>query len=110
MHLNTALLQRPTRVHPRSNTAYLYAPAHVTEQSVLKVGEPLYILDVAKGKTPSETLLKVMSREDWINHAWRRGCVYTNREEVCECEKPVEEMQPELKAKVHFVLMSDIGC
>jgi hypothetical protein len=97
---------------------YVYYPAIVTTNEVLKPGVVLKILDVFEGDSTTTTTLKVMSAEDWDSHKYGRGVPYcikgdadTRREdgESCDCEKELSEMSDTFKELVHYVLLSDVG-
>ncbi len=117
--MNLSLLQRPKKIRPGTNTMYIYYPAVVTSNEVIKPGTVLRILDVFEGDSTSTTTLKVMSAKDWDSHKCGRvgmpRCIKddadTRREEgeSCDCEKELSEMSDTFKELVHYVLLSDVG-
>lgn len=111
--MNLSLLQRPKKIKKGTKTMYIYHPLAATASDKLEPGDPLHILDVFEGDTTSETTLKVLRSTDWEDHKWGRGMSQcTSRsspEESCDCEKELSEMSEDFKARVHYVLLSDVG-
>jgi hypothetical protein len=117
--MNLSLLRRPNKINKNTRTMYIYHPSVVTTSNVLEPGDVLRILDVFEGATTSETTLKVMTAKDWEDHRYGRtlpACtkldmnVYDpNWRILCDCEKELSEMDESLKARVHYVLLSDVG-
>jgi hypothetical protein len=112
LDVNLSLLSRPTKVRAGTKTVYTYAPAVVTTNEEIEIGEAIRILGVFPGDTPEETTLRVISADDMDNHT-RFDCLkeYYERDEkeLCDCEKELSEMGIAFKEKVHYVLLSDIG-
>jgi hypothetical protein len=113
-NMNLSLLQRPKKIKPGTKTMYVYHPAVVTTSSVLEPGAALKVLDVFEGATTSQTTLKVMTADDWDMHKWGRdGLEYCtigeSERKKCECQKELSEMSENLRERVHYVLLSDVG-
>lgn len=112
-NMNPSLLQRPTKVKPNTNVKYIYAPSVLTEGCKLEPGTIIKVLEVHKGKTKDETMLKVVDEAVWSDHIWRVHRQQTGfKIEDCNCRKPIDEMEEstdKLKDSVFFVLLSDIG-
>ena len=111
--MNPSLLQRPTKVEANTKVLYIYAPSVLTEGCKLEPGTVIKVLEVHKGKTKDETMLKVVTNEAWLDHDYRAHRGANFKIEDCDCQKPINEMKHEkednLKGNVFFVLLSDIG-
>ncbi len=107
--MNPSLLQRPTKVKPNTNVKYIYAPSVLTEGCKLEPGTVIKVLEVHKGKTKDETMLKVVTDGAWADHKYSMHHRKSFKIEDCDCTKPINEMTGDLKNHVFFVLLSDIG-
>ena len=105
--MNPSLLQRPTKVKPNTNVKYIYAPSVLTEGCKLEPGTVIKVLEVHKGKTKDETMLKVVTDAAWQGHVY--GIDHKRDDDECGCKQPINEMIGNLKNNVFFVLLSDIG-
>ena len=119
--VNLSLLQRPKKIKAGTKTAFVYAPSEVTVNDAIDIGDAINIVDVFEGDTPAETTLKVMTVSDWEQHV--KGCCqedgemlcttrqdgYDRNDNPCHCHMEPADMPEVFRAKVHYVLLSDIG-
>ncbi len=119
--VNLSLLQRPKKIKAGTKTTFVYAPCELTVNGVIEPGEGINIVDVFEGDTPEETTLKVMRRSDWMNHTYRAypdndemQCItrnegYDRNDKPCHCHMEPSDMPESFRAKIHYVLLTDVG-
>ena len=119
--VNLSLLQRPKKIKAGTKTAFVYAPSEVTVNENINIGDAINIVDVFEGDTPAETTLKVMRTGDWETHVKghyqendEMQCItrqdgYDRNDNPCHCHMEPADMPEAFRAKVHYVLLSDIG-
>ncbi len=93
----------------------------MTASEVIDIGEAINIVDVFEGDTPAETTLKVMRTSDWRQHVdgyyqedgemqcTTRQDGYDRNEKPCHCHMEPDDMPEAFRAKVHYVLLTDVG-
>ena len=108
--MNLSLLQRPKKIAKDTKRVLVYHPSLVTNNQALVPGDPIQILDVFPGETTSETTLKVMKADDWGRHNVEAGhSDYRSVGDPCECDQELSEMDVNLREKIHYILLSDVG-
>ena len=115
--MNFHLLQTPKRVRPYSKTRYVYKPSVVSQSVSLKPGDSVCVIGVTEGVDAGSTAVKVMrsnfltahTSDGWDGCQCSRLEVKQEGDELCECEKPIEEMTGEIKDNTFIVLLQDLG-
>ena len=114
--MNFHLLQTPNKVRPFSKTRYIYKPSVVSQSCTLKPGEPVCVVGVTEGVDAGSTAVKVMRSSIFLEHVWvyrkKSECSRLDAEQyddICDCERSIEEMPSAMKSDTFIVLLEDLG-